>query len=77
MSWDDNAFSKIVEMLDSEPLRTCVIRQEFLDEFSLDPQRLSQAATRDVIKTFEIREIPEKNMSVRDFVFVYAPKRKS
>ena len=74
-------FETLVDLLNSQPAQQCVVRREFLDTLAGDPDdaaiQLGIASQRDVKPARDIVEIPEKNLALRDAVFVFAPKKES
>jgi len=65
---------KVAEVLNSEPSQQCVIREEFLEDLSIDPEELAKVSGRSCRRAFEFIDLPEKNMTLRDKVFVFAAK---
>lgn len=73
----EDAFEKIVGILNSEPYQECVVREEFLIEDGLDAEALAAASKRPVRRTTEVYYLPDKNMALRDAVFVFGPKQEA
>ncbi|MAM23941.1 MAG: hypothetical protein CML55_00965 [Rhodobacteraceae bacterium] len=67
----------VVEILKSNPTEQCVIRMEFLDDLEIDPDELAAQANRKMRFTYEIREVPDSNMALRDRVCVYSPEEEA
>ena len=67
-------FDTLVELLNSEPGEQCVVRCMFLDELSVDPNKLAAAAFRPVRSALEFTELPERNITLRDKVYVFGPR---
>jgi len=67
-------FEKVVEVLNSEPTQQCVVRKQFLDDLDIDPDRLAEASGRKYRRACEFTDVPERNMTLRDNVFVFSAK---
>ena len=70
----NDEFNTLVELLNSEPGEQCVVRSTFLDDLLIDPNVLASAAGRPVRSALEFTELPERNITLRDKVFVFGPK---
>jgi len=76
MSHDnEEAFSKLVDLLNGSPKEQCVIREEFLEDLGIDHKELGDATSRPVRRVAEIQALPEKNTALRDYVYCFAQKQ--
>ena len=67
-------FERIVDVLEGAPSEECVIRNIFLEDLGIDPLVLARASGRPVRSAIEYSEHPERNMQLRDKVFVFGRK---
>ena len=67
-------FEKILEVFDSEPSQQCVLRAEFLEDLHIDPESLAKASKRKFFPAVEFHSLPERNMTLRDKLYVFGPR---
>ncbi len=67
-------FERLVGLLNHYPDQPCVIREQFLDDLGISPDSLAAASGRKFDRVPEFQNLPERNMTLRDFVFSFSAK---
>ncbi len=70
----NDEFDKLVDVLNSKPSEQCVVTSIFLEDLFIDPELLAKVAERPLSSAFEYTNVPARNMTLRDKVFVFGPK---
>ena len=70
-------FERLVDLLDQNPSEPCVVREEFLNNLGISAEDLATASRRKRIRVPEFHSLPERNMTLRDFVYSFTAREEA